>query len=387
MKTVSAEVTGSGMPRVARVALGHERVGSLIERLLAVATEGLPRMFDGKAREFVFRRRRCADGTTISEGTSLRYAAVAVLGARHLAPATQQRMFGDETAAEFCLRLLDRSESTPDLGALALVAWAAGALGLPETKTVLARMQRQDAAVCPTTTVEAAWVLSALVAMQQQVDTQRLAAEAQKRLLRVSGGQTGLFPHWTDASLAPWIRSHVACFADQVYSIQALARYHQALGSDAALEAAEGCASRICELQGEGGQWWWHYDVRTGAVIEGYPVYTVHQDAMGPMALLDLQDACGSDHSGAVRRGLKWMETAEEVGTCLVDEREQLIWRSVKRSDPAKIVRRVRAALTRALPGRRAKWLDRWFAPRAVDYEDRPYHLGWILDAWLGGLK
>jgi hypothetical protein len=325
--------------------------------------------------------------STINEGTSLRYAAVAVLGARHFPPDIQQRIFGDETVAEFCLRLLHRSESTPDLGALALVAWAAGALGLPETKTVLAQMQRHDAAVCPTTTVEAAWVLSALVAMQQQVDTRRLAAEAQRRLLRVSGGQTGLFPHWTDTSLAPWIRAHVACFADQVYAVQARARYHQKFGCDAALDAAEGCASRICELQGEGGQWWWHYDVRTGEVVERYPVYTVHQDAMGPMALLDLQDAGGSDHNGAVRRGLTWMETAKEVGTCLIDEREQGIWRSVKRSDPAKIVRRVRTALTRALPGWRAMWLDRWFEPTVVDYEDRPYHLGWIMDAWLGGLR
>jgi hypothetical protein len=108
---------------------------------------------------------------------------------------------------------------------------------------------------------------------------------------------------------------------------------------------------------------------------------------MGPMALLDLQDAGGSDHNGAVRRGLTWMETAKEVGTCLIDEREQGIWRSVKRSDPAKIVRRVRTALTRALPGWRAMWLDRWFEPTVVDYEDRPYHLGWIMDAWLGGLR
>ena len=60
----------------------------------------------------------------------------------------------------------------------------------------------------------------------------------------------------------------------------------------------------ICELQGPDGQWWWHYDTRTGKVVEGYPVYSVHQDSMAPMALLDLEDAGGPQHSEAITRGL-----------------------------------------------------------------------------------
>src|SRR5205085_4135860 len=112
-----------------------------------------------------------------------------------------------------------------------------------------------------------------------------------------------LFPHATGPGLLPWYRTHVACFADQVYPIQALARlYHS--GNDAdALAAAEECAARICELQGDGGQWWWHYDARTGRVIEGYPVYSVHQHAMAPMALLDLAEAGGSGRMADIARG------------------------------------------------------------------------------------
>ena len=45
-------------------------------------------------------------------------------------------------------------------------------------------------------------------------------------------------------------------------------------------------------------------DVRTGRVIEGYPVYAIHQDAMGPMALFALEDACGVQHWDEVRHSV-----------------------------------------------------------------------------------
>jgi hypothetical protein len=166
-----------------------------------------------------------------------------------------------------------------------------------------------------------------------------------------------------------------------------LARFHKAFDIPSALETANRCAAQICRLQGPGGQWWWHYDVRTGEVIEGYPVYSVHQDAMAPMALLDLFEAGGTDYAEAIRRGLKWMECAPEVGRSLIDEYQMLIWRKVARFEPRKFTRCVRTALTALSPSLRAHWLDTVLCPSLIDYESRPYHLGWVLHAWLGGLK
>ena len=83
-------------------------------------------------------------------------------------------------------------------------------------------------------------------------------------------------------------------FAAQVYPIQALARLHRSADDQEALAVANSVAAAICTAQGEAGQWWWHYDGRTGGVVEGYPVYSVHQHAMGPMALLDLAEAGGA---------------------------------------------------------------------------------------------
>jgi hypothetical protein len=231
-------------------------------------------------------------------------------------------------------------------------------------------------------TVELAWVLSALAAAQREPEW---AAAVRDRLLGAFSAAAGVFPHRVGPGAGGGLRGHVACFADQVYPIQALARHHRAVGDAGGLAAAARCAERICEQQGGAGQWWWHYDARTGRVIEGYPVYSVHQDAMGPMALLDLAEAGGPDFADAVRRGVDWMREAPELGVCLVDESERVIWRKVARSDPRKLVRALRAGASRLHPQLRLGWLDAAFPPNAVDWESRPYHLGWVLHTWLGG--
>jgi hypothetical protein len=44
--------------------------------------------------------------------------------------------------------------------------------------------------------------------------------------------------------------------------------------------------------------------------------------------------------------------------------------------------RYLQAGASRLSPALRVPGLDLLFPPRAIDYEDRPYHLGWVLYAW-----
>jgi len=60
-----------------------------------------------------------------------------------------------------------------------------------------------------------------------------------------------------------------------------------------------------------------------------------------------------------------------------------MIWRKVARGDRGKMVRGLRATSTRLRPGLQLPWLDLLFPPGAVDYECRPYELGWLLYTWL----
>ncbi|MEV7391738.1 MULTISPECIES: hypothetical protein [unclassified Streptomyces] len=380
-------------------ALGHEDppLFALAQRLLAVAESGLPSMLlpGGEAFAFTMAGHQEPDGSWTLErrGISTRYAAITVLGAQYLPEDRQRAVLGGHTAQEFAGLLVESLPAVTNLGDAALIAWAAAETEHPKLSDALGRVEALDVPGRPQYTVEAAWVLSALAAARSTVDVERRFTAARDRLLRARIGDSPLFPHATGPGLVSWYRAHVSCFADQTYPLQALARAHASgdgEGDPEALAAAEACAARICELQGDGGQWWWHYDARTGGVVEGYPVYSVHQHAMAPTALFDLADAGGGDFGAAIRRGLRWLTDVPELAGS--EHREPMVldelgatWRKVYRGDPKKAVRAARGLSTRVAPGLRLTALDRVYRPLSVDRECRPYEFGWMLYAWQGG--
>jgi hypothetical protein len=117
-------------------------------------------------------------------------------------------------------------------------------------------------------------------------------------------------------------------------------------------------------------------------VVEGYPVYSVHQYAMAPMALMDLFSAGGDDHRESIEFGVRWLATHPQVLGELVDRRFGVVWRKVGRREPPKAVRKLNAATTAMRPGLKVPGLDRLCPTTNIDHECRPYELGWLLYAW-----
>ena len=103
---------------------------------------------------------------------------------------------------------------------------------------------------------------------------------------------------------------------------------------------------------------------------------------MAPMALIALKNAGGPWFRQELSRGLDWLAHSPEIDASLIDPEVDLIWRKVARREPRKLSRYLQGAATRLSPWLRVPGLDHLFPPRAVDYEDRPYHLGWLLYAW-----
>lgn len=371
--------------RLASLASVSRPTLSLVEKLLVVAQLGLPRMYDGAVFAHTLRAiSPDGTGTERLEGVSIRYTAMTALGMAHLDPSSQIRILGGGTFNELLQRAAVMAERSTDAGSIALVAWAmaetANIFAASLFNALAARLQADE----PISTVECAWILSASLAAGHLRDTTQLAATARSKLLSAASGSP-LFGHMIPASASGLLRAHIGCFADQVYPIQALARLSAATGDAEALAAAEACAARICELQGSNGQWWWHYDVRNGSVAEGYPVYSVHQHAMAPMALLELREAGGSDHTSAIVSGLRWLENHPEAPDALIIPEKGIVWRKIARREPNKLVRKVAAASSAVLPGLRLPALDILFPPTHVDRECRPYEFGLMLYAWLSG--
>jgi len=269
-------------------------------------------------------------------------------------------------------------------GGAGLVIWANAVTEGPPLSELLRRLNvsLKDATghVAQITTMETAWLVSGL-AHEYSRDpsewTRRMLGEVVEGLLSRFDPQACLFHHASEsAPLKHRLRRHLPNFADQIYPVQACS-HAGAVGVPQALRAAGDCAARLVELQGELGQWWWHYNSRTGAVAQPYPVYSVHQHAMAPMALMGLTAAGGEDFTAAIVRSLAWISD-NELGVDLLDGHTGTIWRDieVKESSPRRLVRTAGSLLGGEVVPDSMSADD-----LTVNYETRPYEWGWCMFA------
>jgi hypothetical protein len=353
------------------------------DRLRRLAVRILPKMYCPREHLFVHHLQRYPTGVA-PEGTSVRYTATVLIALADMPEDVGRGILAGQSPDDVCDLLLRGIGQSQDAGEVALVLWAAAAIGHPNLSSAAERLAAMFSGGNVFPTVELAWALTALSAAGPDSGREGIRGRIAVELLSRFREESGLFACSSIAArqARAHFLGHVACFADQVYPIQALSEYHRTTGWNEALEAASRCARKICELQSPEGQWWWHYDVRTGRIVERYPVYSVHQDAMAPMALFALRDAGGPDHVDAVARGLQWLANPPEIDVPLIDWEQDLIWRKVARREPGKLTRGLQAVASRVHPRLRAPLVDHIFPPDAVDYETRPYHMGWILYAW-----
>jgi exopolysaccharide biosynthesis WecB/TagA/CpsF family protein len=371
--------------RAERITTGDQAAVEQIRQLVELAQRGLPAAYRSEPVGFAqtVRGLRGPAGTELRpEGRNLRYGAITALGVARLGEEAQRVILGGLTAVDLAQAVAEQTRASRDPGTVAIAAWAAAEVAGMHDAELFGRLSGLLASGDPLPIVDIAWMLTAAVEAADLADTSRVAAESSARLLEAQGAN-GIFPHWSRSRVNDRWRAAVGCFADQVYPIQALARLFRATDEERYLTAADSTAQRICELQGPAGQWWWHYDSRTGDVLEKYPVYSVHQHAMAPMALFDLVEAGGADHSASVAAGIRWLATHPEVVEELVSERHSLVWRKVGRREPRKAARALSAATAAVNPRLHPPGLDRAFPAVKVDYECRPYELGWLLYGWL----
>jgi hypothetical protein len=359
-----------------------------------MAVRALERTYRPERGLFAFRLRRSAargnDGTHASEppdfmleGISRRYTAIALIGLADHPSEAAERVFRGRPAADVCRSLVEEVCRHDQLGDIAVALWAAARTAPDMADTAYRRLLELDPLGGRHPIVELSWALSAFCMKPTDLpDEPEWIDGLAKRLMAQYRPSSRMFPHWPDDSPCSWPRSHVCCFADFVYPIQALSLYALRRNDARASAMARSCAARMCELQGRDGQWWWHFDVRTSDVLERYPVYAVHQNSMAPMALFAVRDAGGADHGRAIANGLRWLSHAPELNGSLIDRTADVVWRKVARYEPGKLVRGLQAVLSRVHPHWRVPFIDTLFSPGRVDFESRPYHMGWILHAW-----
>jgi hypothetical protein len=280
------------------------------------------------------------------------------------------------------LTALHRSEVYRET--LGLLAWANAVwdgIALPDLLGSLGLSLRQlPSLTAPFKSSELAWLVSGLAHEHNRSGDPAVLATLQSLLKLLETRQhqrTHLFYHGTaSAPLQMRWRRHVGTFADQIYGIQAFSFATLALNNATYRRRADACAAQITGLQGPLGQWWWHYDARTGRVLQAYPVYSVHQHGMAPMGLMALAAAGGGVHVEAIRQSHAWQDR-NELGAAMTDRQARTMWRDIEVDEGslARSQRKLRSVLGMAQEGAGQK------ARLTIRYDTWPYEWAWCLYA------
>jgi hypothetical protein len=354
-----------------------------ITRLVTLSIDGLQAMFDNRSHMFCFKLKQTKNGL-VQQGQSPRYSAITLLGLHRLEESGIRSPIGLMRVLE---GLAQRNDWVDNIGDLGLLVWLCAQVAPERLKEVDERLGVRNALqqypdARRGQTMELAWFLTGLcywaaACPEEHSGLKPLAVQAYDALKR-NQGKNGIFRHASrTGSLAGRTRGWVGSFADQVYPIYAMVQFAKVYGDKEAEAKALECGHAICDAQGEKGQWWWHYDSSNGQVIQGYPVFSVHQHSMAPMALLALGDLTGKDFDPWIYRGLKWINGDNELHFDMESATEKLVWRCIYRSS-SRLKRYINAVLSRR-NGAVARSGD-----LKVLFECRPYELGWLLYAFAG---
>jgi len=355
---------------------------SSIQELNALAARGLIAMFDSNRQLFCHRLVLTKQGL-LREGVSPRYTIMTLLGLRELELAGGQSSFDTGAIYNAFVRDVGWIRSVGDLGLLIWLtaAFAPDQLGRRFSPTDLKTALDRYVDGRKGYTMELAWFLAGLahagLASPGLIPDLTATAGDTYRRLKENQGESGLFGHLsTHNSMVGFMRGRIGSFADQIYPIYAMAKFATAFHLKEPLEPALKCATTLCGTQGAMGQWWWLYGARTGKVLSRYPVYSVHQQGMGPMGFLALEEASGQSFKECIEKGLEWIYGRNELGRDMRDLSQDVIWRCIR---PKSIQAKYWEIARNLFGSQKENVLAGEFK---ILFEDWPYELGWLLYAF-----
>ena len=315
------------------------------------------------------------------EGRSLRYTICVLIGLLRAEEHGIEHPFHAGALRALILSGLGSEELTP--GDLGLALWAESRSDGGAAEQIASALRRSlggrhpfEAMIGP----ELAWIVIGLVeaeAREQDGPGADLLAEAREQLIGERRSPSGLLFH-----TARGPRRRFPNFATQIYGVLALSLMARVRDDEDAREAAQVVGDRLLELQLPDGGWPWIFDAQRGTIVEPYELYSVHQDAMAPMGMHALTEATGDErYRAAAVYGLEWIWGRNDLGARMLDREVGMLYRSIRRRERAKrayLYGRTAASYVRPPRLKEAK------RTLEVNRSDRPYHLGWILEAWAG---
>ncbi len=314
-------------------------------------------------------------------GFNVRYALISQLG---LGQSQILDLNSGDLIRDLWLRVdANRGTIEDSAGDLGLALWAQALTGgrdlFSPSQALQVFLENRDSL----DSVNLAWVLLGVdhtLVKETDAAAEKLAQLAIEDLLKLFNPTSRLFYRHAKIGPIAGVSRRVPCFANQIYPVMALAAHARRTGSAEAARVGRAVADKLCSLQGSFGQWWWLYDAIGGVVVDGYPVFSVHQDGMAPMALLETTRAGGRSYQCEIEKGLSWIFGENELEKNLVLTDQGLVLRDIHRKGVGRVRRALRsAAWCWGLCSKECRVREP--GDFTINSECRPYHLGWILYA------
>ena len=314
-------------------------------------------------------------GEAVNRGRSPRYTLMVALGfsraeaAGYALPRTAVEQVNAALAQPAELSIGDRG----------LALWVLSRLGDARAVEWIAELERvSDDDIRPLEGMEVGWLVTGAAAA---VEAGLPAAALLDRFLGIlrsrRARKSPLFHHLGTGRG----RALLPNFATQIYSVLALAEAARITNDSRALAEATALADLLVDLREADCGWPWLFHAEKGKVVETYQVYSVHQDAMAPMAFFALGAAAGDErYTTAGAEGLPWCFGENELAFAFYDSAALFAHRAIRRNgwaDRAELWANTFAGV--AGLRQRAR-----LGKAVVNTTCRPYHLGWVMEAWAG---
>jgi len=321
----------------------------------------------------------------VPHGESLRYSLITLLGLQNAEEKGYTQNFDLKTIYLAALSKLDNVDH--GLGNLGLYLWADSRLGCHHKDHIMDLLEKtlkSHGGLARCQGMEVSWIATGLACMVKacsSIRAQLLLNEIVEELITRSSSRSGLFYHVGQGHPRRWFPN----FATEIYGILALATVSRLGLYNNILDYAESAARKLLLLQLPDGGWPWLYNAKNGSIVERYEIYSVHQEAMGPMGLLALAEASGkSEYVKASLKGLQWIWGWNEMKHVMVHPEKKIIYRSIRRQKPWHLFILGINILSSAATG---QVLFNNSFPVELNATCRPYCLGWLLEAWCGREK
>lgn len=275
-----------------------------------------------------------------------------------------------------------RLRSEADAGLL-LLALAEAGVRPSEQAELVGRMRRavEGSGARSLTMQDLSWMLwGAVHAARARVPGAADAAAAVQRLIAAAftSRHSPLPLHATARA-----RRRLVSFGSLTYFLRSQLEWARYAGDDQVEQRFRVALATTLGLQGGAGEWPWLLDTRTAAILDAYPVFSVHQLSM---AMLFLRPAAVEGYPGvdeAIARSFRWVRGENDLGIPIVVDGGRFIYRSIEETDRWARAQRYARTTRRAMLGR----ADAWGKRRRVrlNPESRSYEWGWLLYAWADG--